>query len=1120
VSKSKTFREFPIPYDDPLADAHAAVSAWVEEAVGSLPARESYRDVDMKGLPSGKTLLAGKPEQSRRYVLAAVAQARHWDALGEQVRAGAKTEIERVNAHRLPDWDQVWGRRRQATAVAAALLRRSLPLHKEDLIAILQWCTALAANWAYAFPTGPITKALERYAAGSPVDDELRAAMGRFAAWLRASHDKDARRLGTQVELLCAAEGTEPAALDAPPPPPPASRPAPTPAPAGSATVLVRLKQLAGTLPDEAQPPATFIGPDRFSLSTDSPLAQEHEWLTTLLQEIVGSNEYFKPNLMHFPAGRMLLNRDARTLGCVILAAAERQVHSLTGGPGPGFGGGDGGSWQARYATAGLVPPLLLAPFEFDRAGLFDLLLYLASRPAHARDETAATSRQLLAQVEAEAEQSPLTEGERYVLALYRASLLTGPALGAPSEPVARLTRLIDDGANFFLVPGEAWSDAVNADLGRLAPASAAAWTTLLTHALSATSARPSGKWLTAGGKLVQAVGDEAVEEALLRWLPLVAQGQTIRKLAQYSGDTRGSGDVIHEENATALRGLLWLVNELPRPDALVRAIAAVALSAYKKVPGIGPRAVKVGNAAVYALSEIGSTEAVGQLAMLKLRIKFGTAQKEIEKAFNAAAEALGLPRDQIEEMGVPSYGLEEVGLRRESLGEYRAELRVSGSDARLTWFDPKGKALKSVPAKVKSEHNDELRELQQALKDIQAMLPAQRDRLDGLFLRRKTWPWAEWCERYRDHPLIGTIARRLIWRVDGTPALFLDGVPTDVDGAALAPGPAAQVALWHPVGCSIDEVLAWRRRLEAAGVTQPFKQAHREVYLLTDAERNTHSYSNRFAAHILRQHQFNALCAARGWKSRLRLMVDDAYPPATRELPEWGLRAEFWIEGIGDNYGTDSNEAGVYLRLATDQVRFYPTAAATNWAHAGGGGYTTSAGGPGPGQVNEPLPLEEVPTLVFSEVMRDVDLFVGVASVGNDPTWQDGGPEGRYREYWQDYAFGALSGTANTRKQVLERLVPRLKIADRCSFADRFLVVRGRKRTYKIHLGSGNILMEPNDEYLCIVPDSRARAGQDDLFLPFEGDATLSIILSKALLLADDTKIKDPTITRQIDRR
>ena len=89
--------------------------------------------------------------------------------------------------------------------------------------------------------------------------------------------------------------------------------------------------------------------------------------------------------------------------------------------------------------------------------------------------------------------------------------------------------------------------------------------------------------------------------------------------------------------------------------------------------------------------------------------------------------------------------------------------------------------------------------------------------------------------------------------------------------------------------------------RVESLEVVQPFKQAHREVYLLTDAERNTDIYSNRFAAHIVKQHQFNALCGARGWKNQLRLLVDDCYYPAHKILAEWGVRAEFWIDGIGD---------------------------------------------------------------------------------------------------------------------------------------------------------------------------------------------------------------------------
>jgi len=381
------------------------------------------------------------------------------------------------------------------------------------------------------------------------------------------------------------------------------------------------------------------------------------------------------------------------------------------------------------------------------------------------------------------------------------------------------------------------------------------------------------------------------------------------------------------------------------------------------------------------------------------------------------------------------------------------------------------------------------------------------------------------WRERYLDHPLVGTLARRLIWTftADGRTragAWCGDAIVDLSDQPVDLPNDAA-VELWHPIGRSVEDVLAWRQWIETHEVRQPFKQAHREVYLLTDAERHTETYSNRFAAHVLRQHQYNALCAARGWKNKLRLMVDDTYPPASRELPHWGLRAEYWVEGAGTEYGTDTNESGVFLHVVTDQVRFYRVGAAQNRAHAGGGGYTSAAAGPGTRGVNEPLPLDEIPALVLSEIMRDVDLFVGVASVGNDPTWQDGGPGGRYRDYWTSYSFGELGETARTRRAILERLVPRLKIANQCTLTDRFLVVRGKLRTYKIHLGSGNILMEPNDQYLCIVPArDPVAAGGDRLFLPFEGDMTLSVVLSKAFLLAADDAIKDPTIVRQIAHR
>ena len=59
---------------------------------------------------------------------------------------------------------------------------------------------------------------------------------------------------------------------------------------------------------------------------------------------------------------------------------------------------------------------------------------------------------------------------------------------------------------------------------------------------------------------------------------------------------------------------------------------------------------------------------------------------------------------------------------------------------------------------------------------------------------------------------------------------------------------------------------------------------------------------------------------------------------------------------------------------------------------------------------------------------------------------------------------------------------------------------------------------MEPDDQYLCIVPDRRGAARDSgQVFLPFEGDTMLSLILSKAFLLADDATINDLTIVRQI---
>jgi hypothetical protein len=214
-----------------------------------------------------------------------------------------------------------------------------------------------------------------------------------------------------------------------------------------------------------------------------------------------------------------------------------------------------------------------------------------------------------------------------------------------------------------------------------------------------------------------------------------------------------------------------------------------------------------------------------------------------------------------------------------------------------------------------------------------------------------------------------------------------------------------------------------------------------------------------------------------------------DSHNTPTLELPQFGLCAQYDVDFPQDESEVSSHM--VYLLIRTGAMRFVDG-------------------------VNAPQELESIPTAVFSEVMRDLDLFTGVATIGSDPAWGQRQPV-PFRAYWDAFSFGELTEMANHRRDLLERIIPRLSIKDRCQLEGRFLLVRGDRATYKIHLGSGNVLIEPGSRYLCIVEGAATKAKPRNLALPFDGDPKLSLILSKAFLLADDRKIKDEMILRQL---
>ncbi|HEY6713686.1 MAG TPA: DUF4132 domain-containing protein [Rubrobacter sp.] len=422
------------------------------------------------------------------------------------------------------------------------------------------------------------------------------------------------------------------------------------------------------------------------------------------------------------------------------------------------------------------------------------------------------------------------------------------------------------------LVPGEAWSDAAKSDIEAMEGEERGAWVDLLQHCTRARGAKPAQKWSGGASALLEKIGRPAFERSVLRWFPLVERPRTwpVERGSQWQPDPNL---LLQDENADILKALAWLCAGSENAE-VARALGALALSAYRKVPQMGPRCVRLGNACVWALGAMPDARGVGQLAMLRARVKFGTAQKGIEKALNTAAGQAGMPLQEIEEISVPAYGLQQVGVRRAQLGEFGVELVVTGtSNTELRWIKPDGKRQKSVPKAVKEHSAEELKEIKAAATDLRKMLPAQRDRIEKLYLEQKTWTYRAWRERYLDHPVVGTLARRLIWKFTNQErsgdGVFYEGRIVGRDGHGLDWfEDSTRVQLWHPMQEEPGEVLAWRDWLAELEIGQPFKQAHREVYLLTDAERTTSTYSNRFAAHVIKQHQFNALCAARGWKN------------------------------------------------------------------------------------------------------------------------------------------------------------------------------------------------------------------------------------------------------------
>ena len=613
-----------------------------------------------------------------------------------------------------------------------------------------------------------------------------------------------------------------------------------------------------------------------------------------------------------------------------------------------------------------------------------------------------------------------------------------------------------------------------------------------LLHCQNSSGTSPSAKWQRELRQLVTDTNADA--RALARDLLLTLLKPRLADPELPAAENRL---LLSEPSGDTLKGIAWSAL-VWSDDEMAACLREGAVAAFKKIPNFGARSVKVGNACVAALSMWPGMSGARELCTLKSLLKQPSARATVDKALNRAAQQLGLSLQDLDEISTSTHELVD-GERALVFGRYTCRIALDARGVGLSWFEA-DRALRTEPASIRKEYSAQRGSLKLIVKDMERSFAATRMRLERLLASERSWSREDFHARFVDHPFVSQLARSLVWTLQvsesAVAGLFREGGWFDIEGQPIQMDCISKVSPWHPALVPADEVRRWRQQVRERGLRQPFKQVYREVYRITDAELRTESYSNRFAAHVLRQHVMASVCQSRGWMYKLMGSFDSGSPCPTFQVPHHALSAEFWVHQASD--GQDAQTAmGISIHVLSDQVRFYALSA--------------------DGRDRRPLRLVDVAPAVFSEVMRDVDLLVAVSSIGADPSWVDHGAQDRFAAYFRSYSFGELGVSGESRKELLGDILPALTSLHGIAHIDgQYLVVQGKIRTYRIHLGSGNILMSPNDQYLCIVQD---RAAKDEALAQplLEGDHLLSMILSKALLLARDDRISDASIVRQI---
>ena len=467
-----------------------------------------------------------------------------------------------------------------------------------------------------------------------------------------------------------------------------------------------------------------------------------------------------------------------------------------------------------------------------------------------------------------------------------------------------------------------------------------------------------------------------------------------------------------------------------------------------------------VAKAAISALGLVGTDAAV--VALDRLGARFGNrkaVRKQLDDALAVAAGRLGRSAGEVVERSVPDLGLDAASRSRLLvIGDHTAVLSFDQVRPALRWRDRGGRESASLPRSLTADHPAEVATARRLLRELNDVVAAQTAKLERDLVAQRAWSVTEWVSTFGTHPVLAPLAERMVWSV-GEASSF---IPTDIESLPTS----GEIRLWHPLVASADERDAWRRRLLDEALDQPIRQVFRECYV------NDSGWLERLSEPLFVAKQLEAVMRARqwrvgalgGWEGGERALASKRFPDGRTEMTLAITGADREYRGLraGPTYCT------------LDAVRFERAGVA--------------------------LEPHDVPPVVFSEGVRDLDLFANVAAVAARPPTELDDPVAI--ALWSAAAFEPLNASGEITRDIVRRLLPAWPFASCAELTDRWLVIRPR-RTYRVHLGTGQVLVgdSPFPGRLPAVP-KRSRVP-----LPID-DQRLRRIVDAATVLTRDPEI------------